>query len=86
AGDQIRRVPDFRFLSQPPLGRGDPARLPSGTTITLVEAIRNACAAGIGCPGRDIGLLRPGDRADVLVLDDSLSLRDVLLEAGSAGP
>lgn len=68
----------------------------AGTTITLIEAIRNACATGISreaaldaatrtpagfFPGRDIGLLRPGDRADVLVLDDSLDIRMVLQQA-----
>jgi N-acetylglucosamine-6-phosphate deacetylase len=71
----------------------------AGTTITLIEAIRTACAAGIGwetavnaatttpagfLTDRDIGLLHPGDRADVLILDDSLSVRDVLHEAESA--
>ncbi|MFS8102188.1 N-acetylglucosamine-6-phosphate deacetylase [Lentzea alba] len=65
-----------------------------GSTITLVDAVRHACdAAGVGVeqafdaatrtparlfPGKDIGLLRPGDRADVLVLDDELSVRTVL--------
>ncbi|MFJ8962679.1 N-acetylglucosamine-6-phosphate deacetylase [Lentzea sp. NPDC102401] len=65
-----------------------------GSTITLVEAVRHAChAAGVAVeqafnaatrtparlfPGKDIGLLRPGDRADVVVLDDELSARTVL--------
>lgn len=65
-----------------------------GSTITLVDAVRHACdAAGVAVeqafdaatrtparlfPGKDIGLLRPGDRADVLVLDDELSVRTVL--------
>lgn len=72
----------------------------AGTTITLIEAIRNACTAGIGwesavnaatstpaglLPGEDVGLLRPGDRADALVLDDSLNVHDVLHEAESLG-
>ncbi|MEU4524704.1 N-acetylglucosamine-6-phosphate deacetylase [Amycolatopsis sp. NPDC024027] len=64
-----------------------------GTTITLLDAIRDACAAGIPLeaavnaatrtpaelfPRSGLGLLRPGDCADVVVLDDSLALRTVL--------
>jgi len=67
-----------------------------GTTITLLDAVRDACAAGMSLeiavnaatrtPAElfsrgDIGLLRPGNRADVLVLDDSLALRTVLRQA-----
>ncbi|MDX3192287.1 N-acetylglucosamine-6-phosphate deacetylase [Streptomyces sp. MN03-5084-2B] len=70
-----------------------------GTTITLLEAIRDAHAAGVPLeaaanaatrtparlfPASGIGLLRPGDRADVVVLDDALNLRTVLL--GGAEP
>ncbi|KZB85812.1 N-acetylglucosamine-6-phosphate deacetylase [Amycolatopsis regifaucium] len=66
----------------------------AGTTITLLEAVRHACDIGVTTeaavnaatctpatlyPGLDLGLLRPGDRADVLVLDDALRLRKVLL-------
>lgn len=64
-----------------------------GTTTTLIEAIRDTCASGIALetavnaatttpakffPGADIGLLHPGDRADIVVLDDSLAIRAVL--------
>jgi N-acetylglucosamine-6-phosphate deacetylase len=64
-----------------------------GTTTTLIEAIRHACASGIALemavnaatstpaaffPDSDIGLLHPGARADILVLDDSLSVRTIL--------
>lgn len=67
-----------------------------GTTITLLDAVRGACAAGVPpeaalnaatrtpaalFPQAGLGLLRPGDRADVLVLDDALTLRTVLREA-----
>jgi N-acetylglucosamine-6-phosphate deacetylase len=63
-----------------------------GTTSTLVEAVQHACASGVSLeeavnaatrtparffPDADIGLLLPGDRADVVVLDDSLELRAV---------
>lgn len=37
-------------------------------------------------PDRGIGLLRPGDRADVLVLDGSPGVRDVLHEADPSAP
>ena len=68
-----------------------------GTTITLLDAVRHACDVGVTVedavnaatrtpaalfPGRPIGLLRPGDPADLLVLDDSLTLRDIV----RAGP
>lgn len=63
-----------------------------GTTSTLVEAVQHACVSGVPLeeavnaatriparffPQGDIGLLQPGDRADVVVLDDSLNLRAV---------
>lgn len=63
-----------------------------GTTSTLVEAVQHACVSGVPLeeavnaatrtparffPQDDIGLLLPGDRADVVVLDDSLDLRAV---------
>ncbi|WNV87468.1 N-acetylglucosamine-6-phosphate deacetylase [Umezawaea sp. Da 62-37] len=63
-----------------------------GTTSTLVEAIRHACDSGVPLdeavnaatrtparffPDADLGLLRPGDRADVVVLDDGLGIRAV---------
>ncbi|MET1073812.1 MAG: N-acetylglucosamine-6-phosphate deacetylase [Umezawaea sp.] len=63
-----------------------------GTTTTLIQGIRNAVAAGVALdvavnattrtpagffPGADLGLLRRGDRADIVVLDDSLDVRDI---------
>ena len=63
-----------------------------GTTSTLVEAIRHACGSGVPLeeavnaanrtparffPDADIGLLVPGDRADVVVLGDDLEVRTV---------
>ncbi|WP_219151255.1 amidohydrolase family protein [Amycolatopsis sp. TNS106] len=65
---------------------------PAGTTITLLDAVRHACDIGITTeaavnaatrtparlyPGAGIGLLRPGDRADVLVLDEAMRLRSI---------
>lgn len=64
-----------------------------GSTITLIDAVRRACDVGVPLesavtaathtpaalfPGQGVGLLRPGDPADVLVLDDSLTVRTVL--------
>jgi N-acetylglucosamine-6-phosphate deacetylase len=61
-----------------------------GTTITLIEAIRHACDIGIPTeaavnaatctpaslhPRAGVGLLRPGDHADI---DDALHIRTVL--------
>jgi N-acetylglucosamine-6-phosphate deacetylase len=64
-----------------------------GSTITLMDAVRHACAVGIPLEaavnaatrtpaglfaGRSIARLRPGDRADIVVLDDALTVRAVL--------
>jgi N-acetylglucosamine-6-phosphate deacetylase len=64
-----------------------------GSTITLMDAVRHACAAGVDLvraidaatrtpaglfASSDIARLRPGDRADIVVLDDALSVRRVL--------
>ncbi|EWM11997.1 N-acetylglucosamine-6-phosphate deacetylase [Kutzneria sp. 744] len=68
-----------------------------GSTGTLLDAVRHACAAGVPVeaalnaatrvparlhPEAGIGLLRPGDPADVVVLDDDLGLRAVLRRGG----
>ena len=64
-----------------------------GSTLTLIDAVRNAHAAGIALhtavnaatltpatlfPHAPISLLRPGQRADLLILDDTLAVRTVL--------
>ena len=69
-----------------------------GSTLTLIEAVRRAHAAGVVLesavgaatvtpaalfPHADLGLLRPGDHADVVVLDDGLEIRSVL-QGGTA--
>jgi len=66
----------------------------AGSTLTMLGAVRNAHALGIPlatalraateAPARmarrpDLGRLEPGARADLVVLDDSLELRRVLL-------
>jgi N-acetylglucosamine-6-phosphate deacetylase len=64
-----------------------------GSTITLIDAIRHAHAVGVPLEaafnaatrtpaglftGQNIALLHPGDRADIVVLDDTLTIRTVL--------
>jgi N-acetylglucosamine-6-phosphate deacetylase len=68
----------------------------AGSALTLDAAVRNACALGIDlaealaaateAPARllgrrDVGVLAPGARADVVVLDDALEV-DAVLVAG----
>ena len=70
----------------------------AGSALTLDAAVRNACALGVHpadalaaateAPARllgrgDVGQLRPGGRADLVVLDDALHVDTVLL-AGAA--
>lgn len=72
----------------------------AGSTLTMLDAVRNAHALGIPlaaalraateAPARmarrpDLGHLEPGARADLVVLDDSLELRQVLLDGAICG-
>ena len=71
--------------------RGDLA----GSALTLDQAVRNACALGLDLAevltaateapaallGRgDLGRLRPGARADVVVLEDDLTVRETWVD------
>lgn len=71
----------------------------AGTVLTMIEAVRNLHALGVSfedavgaataVPARflgrsDVGVLEPGGRADVVVLDDRLDIVTVLC-AGEAG-
>lgn len=66
----------------------------AGSVLTMLEAVRNvhalgaplveAVAAATAVPARvarrpSLGVLRPGGRADVVVLDDRLEIRDVFV-------
>jgi N-acetylglucosamine-6-phosphate deacetylase len=68
-----------------------------GGTTPLLEAVRIAVSSGIPVPvalaavttnpatmlGRtDVGRLHPGARADLVILDDDLALRSVLMAGG----
>jgi N-acetylglucosamine-6-phosphate deacetylase len=61
-----------------------------GSTMALTDAVRHACAIGVPLesavnaatrtparlfPGQNIARLRPGDHADIVVLDDTLTVR-----------
>ena len=65
----------------------------AGTVLTMIDAVRNLHALGIpfedavgaatAVPARilgraDVGVLEPGGRADVVVLDDRLEIVNVL--------
>jgi len=67
----------------------------AGSTLTMLDAVRNAHALGIPLAAAlraateapavmarrpDLGRLEPGTRADLVVLDDSLELHQVLLD------
>jgi N-acetylglucosamine-6-phosphate deacetylase len=72
----------------------------AGSTLTMLDAVRNAHALGVPlatalraateAPARmarrpDLGHLTPGARADLVVLDDSLELHQVLLDGAICG-
>src|SRR5688572_22338665 len=66
----------------------------AGSSLTMLQALRNLCELGMpladavgavtSVPARaarrdDVGSIRPGARADVVVLDDALEIRTVLV-------
>lgn len=72
-----------------------------GSTATLIDAVRHACDVGVPLesainaatrtpaslfPGKGIGMLRPGDPADLLVLDDALTVHTVLHHGAFLAP
>ncbi|HLB19762.1 MAG TPA: N-acetylglucosamine-6-phosphate deacetylase [Gaiellaceae bacterium] len=75
-------------------------RVLAGSTVPMIEAVRNlvalgapieaALAAATEVPARiarraDLGVLKPGASADVVVLDDSLEITRVLVDGEDAG-
>ena len=75
------------------VARGDDGML-GGSTVTMIESVRNlhrlglplveAVAAATSVPARAarkrVGVLRVGEPADVVVLDDRLEIRAVLVD------
>jgi N-acetylglucosamine-6-phosphate deacetylase len=76
--------------------RGPEGQL-AGSALTMIDAVRNLHGLGVGLeaalraasevPARvvrrpDLGRLRPGARADVVILDDRLDVRRVLVDGG----
>jgi N-acetylglucosamine-6-phosphate deacetylase len=76
--------------------RGPEGQL-AGSALTMIDAVRNLHGLGVGLqdalraaaevPARvvrrpDLGRLTPGARADVVVLDDRLDVRRVLVDGG----
>ncbi len=76
--------------------RGPEGQL-AGSALTMIEAVRNLHGLGVSLEDalraasevparvlgrRDVGRLEPGARADVVVLDDRLEVRRVLVDGG----
>ena len=95
-GDGRSRLGDVSVVVQDGVVRREDGML-AGSVLTMAQAVRNlhaldvplvdAVAAATSVPARvlgrhDLGVLRPGGAADLVVLDDRLELRTVLV-AGS---
>ena len=95
-GDGRSRLGDVTVVVEDGVVRREDGVL-AGSVLTMLQAVRNlhaldvalvdAVAAATSVPARvlgrdDLGVLRPGGPADVVVLDDRLELRTVLV-AGS---
>jgi N-acetylglucosamine-6-phosphate deacetylase len=76
--------------------RGPEGQL-AGSALTMIDAVRNLHGLGVALEDalraasevparvvgrRDVGRLAPGARADVVVLDDRLEVRRVLVDGG----
>jgi N-acetylglucosamine-6-phosphate deacetylase len=93
AGDGAFRLGDVDVSVENGVARSAGGAL-AGSSLTMVEAVRNLHAAGVPVadavaaatevPARaarrdDVGSIRPGSPADVVVLDDALEIRSVLV-------
>jgi N-acetylglucosamine-6-phosphate deacetylase len=93
AGDGDFRLGDVDVSVENGVARSAGGAL-AGSSLTMVEAVRNLHAAGVPVadavaaatevPARaarrdDVGSIRPGAPADVVVLDDALEIRSVLV-------
>jgi N-acetylglucosamine-6-phosphate deacetylase len=91
-GDGVSRVGPIEVSVRGGVARRDDGVL-AGSTGTLLGAVRNLAALGVplveaigaatAVPARiagrpDLGVLRPGALADIVVLDDRLDLQSVL--------
>ena len=96
AGDGAFPLGDLEVSVDGGVARSSDGAL-AGSSMTMLHGLRNLCALGMpladaigavtSVPARaarrdDVGSIRPGARADVVVLDDALEIRRVLV-AGS---
>ena len=94
AGDGRFRLGEVDVVVRDGVARREGDGVLAGSVLTMVEAVRNlhrlgvplahALAAASAVPARllgrrDLGRLEPGARADVVVLDDALEVRRVLV-------
>ena len=92
-GDGRARLGDLQVVVRDGVARRDDGVL-AGSVLTMLQAVRNlhaldvplvdAVAAATSVPARaalrdDVGVLRPGGPADVVVLDDRLEITTVLV-------
>ena len=92
AGDGRYRLGGVEITVRDGVARGDDGML-GGSTVTMLESVRNlhalgvplvdAVAAATAVPARaarrDVGVLKVGAPADIVILDDALEIRGVIV-------